>query len=112
MTVRAGARVEHARFDALDPALDALRVRITGLADDAARRPPETKLKRYSPVDQVVARAELAGPERRLASRHAGIDVRGDGSSEPYVGRVRRKLLKAPDGEDVISALRRALQGE
>lgn len=111
MTVRAGARVEHARFDALDPAIDALKARVTLLADDAAQRPPDTQLKRYSPADQVVARAELAGPQRRLASRHAGIDVRGDGSSEPYVGWVRRKPLEAPNGEDVFSALRQALEG-
>ena len=81
------------------------------LADDAAQQPQRTELKRYSPADQVVARAELAGPERRLASRHAGIDVHGDGSSEPYVGRVRRKPLDAAAGEDVFSALRRALEG-
>jgi len=60
----------------------------------------------------VVARAEIAGPERRLASRHAGIDVHGDGSSEPYIGRVRRKPLQSPAGEDVFSALRRALEPE
>ena len=112
MTVRADARVEHARFDALDPALDALKARVTALADDAERRPPQTPLKRYSPADQVVARVELAGPERRLASRHAGIDVRGDGSSEPYAGRVRRKLLEAAPGEDIFAALRRALGGD
>jgi len=81
------------------------------LADDAAQQPQKTELKRYSPADQVVARAELAGPERRLASRHAGIDVHGDGSSEPYVGRVRRKRLDAAAGEDLFSALRRALEG-
>ena len=110
MTVRAGARVERARFDALDPALETLKARVTALADDAARQPQKTELKRYSPADQVVARVELAGPERRLASRHAGIDVRGDGSSEPYVGRVRRKPLESPAGEDVYSALRQALK--
>ena len=87
-----------------------MKARVTVLADDAARRPPQTQLKRYSPAEQVVARAELAGPERRLASRHAGIDVRGDGSSEPYVGRVRRKPLETPAGKDVFSALRRALE--
>jgi hypothetical protein len=81
------------------------------LADDAAQQPQKTELKRYSPADQVVARAELAGPERRFASRHAGIDVHGDGSSEPYVGRVRRKRLDAAAGEDLFSALRRALEG-
>jgi hypothetical protein len=98
------------RFDALDRALDALKSRASALADDAARQPQKTELKRYSPAEQVVARVELSGPERRLASRHAGIDVRGDGSSEPYVGRVRRKPLETPDGEDVFSALHRALQ--
>jgi len=108
--VRVGPRVDHARFDALDSAIDALKTRITALADDAARHPTQTQLKRYSPAEQVVARAELAGPQRRLASRHAGIDVHGDGSSEPYVGRVRRKPLQTPDGEDAFAALRRALE--
>jgi hypothetical protein len=106
-----GARVEHMRFDALDRALDALESRATALADDAARQPQKTELKRYSPAEQVVARAELAGPERRLARRHAGIDVHGDGSSEPYVGRVRRTRLETASGEDAFSALRRALTG-
>ena len=108
--MRVGPRVDHARFDALDPAIDALKTRISALADDAARLPAQTQLKRYSPADQVIARAELAGPERRLARRHAGVDVRGDGSSEPYVGRVRRKPLQTPPGEDVFSSLRRALR--
>jgi hypothetical protein len=93
------------------PALDALKARVTVLADEAARRPPPTQLKRYPPADQVVARVELAGPERRLASRHVGVDVRGDGSSEPYVGRVRRKRIATPVGDDVFSVLRRALEG-
>jgi hypothetical protein len=106
-----GPRVDHARFDALGPALDALKARVTSLAEDAAQRPAATQLKRYSPADQVVARAELAGPERRLASRHAGVDVRGDGSSEPYVGRVRRKRLEVSPEHDVFSALREALEG-
>jgi hypothetical protein len=101
--------VEHARFGALDSALDMLQARVNRLVEDAAQRPAETQLKRYSPADQVVARAELAGPERRLASRHAGVDVRGDGTLEPYVGRVRRKRLEAPSGNDVIAALRQAL---
>ncbi|MGH2882268.1 MAG: hypothetical protein ACRDPA_06130, partial [Solirubrobacteraceae bacterium] len=111
LTVRAGARVEHVKFDALDQGLDALESRATALADDAARQPQKTELKRYSPADQVVARLELAGPERRLPRRHAGIDVHGDGSSEPYVGRVRRRRLETDAGEDARSALRRALTG-
>jgi hypothetical protein len=73
------------------------------------RRPPATQLRRYAPADQVTARAELAGPERRLASVHGGIDVRGDGSTEAYLGRVRRTPLDPGHREDSIAALRRAL---
>jgi len=40
---------------------------------------------------------------------HAGIDVHGDGSIEAYLGRVRRKALDPPAGEDAISVLRKAL---
>ena len=110
--MRAGPRVDHTRFDALDAALDALEHRVTQLADDAARRPPETQLKRYTPAEQVVARVELSGPQRRLSSRHAGIDVRGDGATDAYLGRIRRKRIERADGDDTVAALRRALLGE
>ena len=56
-----------------------------------------------------MARIELSGPQRRLASVHVGVDVRGDGSTEPYVGRVRRKALDVGPDEDAITALRRAI---
>jgi hypothetical protein len=74
-----------------------------------AEDPPGTRLRRYAPNEQVVARIELSGPQRRLASVHAGIDVRGDGSTEAYVGRVRRKALDAGSDADVIAALRQAI---
>jgi hypothetical protein len=56
-----------------------------------------------------VGRVELAGPERRLARTHAGVDIRGDGSTEAYLGRVRRSALSQAPGEDALAALRRAL---
>jgi hypothetical protein len=71
--------------------------------------PPGTRLRRYSPEEQVVARIELSGPQRRLASVHAGVDVRGDGSTEAYVGRVRRRALDIGPDDDTIAALRRAI---
>ena len=79
------------------------------LAEAARQEPEQTRLRRYAPEEQVVARLELAGPERRLAGTHAGVDVRGDGSTEAYLGRVRRQSLDLADGEDGLAALRRAL---
>ena len=107
--MRAGPRVERRRFDALDDALDGLGDRVRELAGAAQRTPAATQLRRYEPADQVVARLELSGPQRRLASVHAGVDVRGDGSTEAYLGRVRRKLIDRRSGEDDLAALRRAL---
>ena len=75
-----------------------------------ARDPAETRLRRYGPAEQVVARVELAGPQRRLAGTHAGVDIRGDGSTEAYVGRIRRRPLDRPAGEDAVAALHRALR--
>jgi hypothetical protein len=71
--------------------------------------PPGTRLHRYSPEEQVLARIELFGPQRRLPRVHAGVDVRGDGSTEAYVGRVRRQALAVGPDEDPIAALRRAV---
>ena len=57
----------------------------------------------------MVGRIELAGPERRLATVHAGVDVRGDGSTEAYTGRVRKRPLDRGQDEDLIAAFRRAI---
>ncbi|MBV9802818.1 MAG: hypothetical protein JO130_06495 [Solirubrobacterales bacterium] len=100
------------RFDALEPALAELTARAGELADATARDPAATRLRRYGPEEQVVARLELAGPERRLARVHAGVDIRGDGASEAYTGRVRRRLIEPAGGEDVIAALVHAVRDE
>jgi hypothetical protein len=86
-----------------------LRQRIDELAQSAAEDPPGTRLHRYAPEEQVVARIELSGPQRRLPRVHAGIDVRGDGSTEAYVGRVHRQPLDVGPNEDPIAALRQAI---
>jgi hypothetical protein len=109
LTVRTGARVQSTGFDELDPALDALEVRARELAKSAPRQPLELRYKRYDAVQRVFARVELSGPQRLLPNIRAGLDVRGDGSIEPYRGRVKREPIEQSKGETPYAALRRAV---
>jgi hypothetical protein len=110
LTVRSGPRVARTRFDTLDEALKALRANGRELAQAAPRRTVDTKIKRFAPVQQVVARLELAGPQRLSPSVQAGLDVRGDGSTEPFLGRIRRRVIEPRRGEDSYAALGRAVR--
>lgn len=107
--MRAGPKVQRTRFDALEGALDALEHRARELSESAPRDAVDVRFKRFEPIEQVVARIELAGPERLLPSVRAGVDVRGDGSTEAYLGRVRREVIDQRRGETALRALRRAL---
>jgi hypothetical protein len=109
LTVRVGPRVERLRFDQLDDALDAAEARARELASQAPRESIDVKYRRFEPIQQVAARLEIAGPERLMPSVRAGVDVRGDGSTEAYVGRVRRELVQQRKGESAYRALRRVL---
>jgi len=103
---RRGPEVERLRFGDLGAALKAIEER--GRAAEASRAAEPAGgglMRRIEPVQQVVARLELRGP-RRL---RAGVDVRGDGSSESYTGRVRRRLVEQAPGESAYDALRRAV---
>jgi hypothetical protein len=107
VTVRSGPKVERERHEGLADALAAIERRGRELEGDAEARPVGGKLlRRYEPVQQVVARLELSGPKRV----RAGVDVRGDGSSEAFIGRLRRKLVEQRRGESPYDALRRALK--
>jgi hypothetical protein len=105
VTVREGSRVRRERHDDLESALKALERDAHSIAANAEARPIDAKLRRFEPVEQVVARLELAGPGRL----RAGIDVRGDGSSEAFMGRLRRRLIEQRQGESPEAALRRTL---
>jgi hypothetical protein len=107
VTIRLGPKVERERFSDLGTALDAMEERGRELERGAdAHAVGGTLIRRIEPVQQVVARLELAGP-RRL---RAGVDVRGNGSSEAFTGRVRRRLVEQRRGESAYDALRRALE--
>jgi hypothetical protein len=104
--VRSGGKVRKERYDDLRAALGAVARVVGELADDASARPVGGGLMRkLEPVQQVVGRIELTGPDRL----RAGVDVRGDGSSEAFTGRVRRELVEQRRRESAVDALRRVL---
>jgi hypothetical protein len=107
LTVRSRAKVRKERYPDLDTALAAVERIGAELADGASARPAGgTFIRRIEPVQQVVGRIEIAGAGRL----RAGVDVRGDGSSEAFTGRVRRHLVEQRRGETPYDALRRALR--
>jgi hypothetical protein len=106
LTVRSRAKVRKERHADLDAALAAVERIGRELSDGADARPEGgTLIRRFEPVQQVVGRIELAGPGRL----RAGIDVRGDGSSEAFTGRLRRRLVEQRRGESAYDALRRVV---
>jgi hypothetical protein len=98
--------VERLRFDTLADALADAELRGRALQVSAPGRVVDVKVKRFEPVQQVVARLELSGPGRL----RAGLDVRGDGSAEAYTGRLRREVVAQAAGEDAYAALARAIK--
>jgi hypothetical protein len=109
--LRAGPSVEHTRFEDLGATVDALERRMDELAPEARRQATEVFKRRFDPVRQVVARGEIAGPGGFFGGARGGIDLRGDGSAEAYVGRVRRALVELQPGETAYDGLRRSLGG-
>jgi hypothetical protein len=109
LTERAGPKVRRSSFADIEPVLAALEARARELARAAPGDAVDAKFKRFEPQQRVVARLELAGPQRFVPSVRAGVDVRGDGSVEAFRGRVRREVISQQRGEDPYAALRRAL---
>jgi hypothetical protein len=109
LTVRTGPKVQRERFEQLAPALDAIESRARELADGVPNKPVDAKFKQFDASEIVAARLELAGPQRLLPSTRAGIDVHGDGSTEAYLGSLRREVIEQRKGETAYKALRRAV---
>ena len=107
VTTRIGGRVERQKLDQLEAALTTLERKARELEASSRAAPTGGGLmRRFEPVQQVGGRIELAAPR----GVRAGVDVRGDGSSEAFTGRVRRKLVAQQDGESPYDALRRVLR--
>jgi hypothetical protein len=109
LTIRTGPKVKRERFPVLDEALDAIEACGRELASTVTKDSVDVGVKRFDPIQQVSARIELAGPERLVPSVRAGVDVRGDGSTEAYLGRVKRQIVEQRKGESAYTALRRAV---
>ena len=107
LTVRRRGATEKRRFATLPEALAALESSVDALVPEQRRGPERALARELEPVQQVAVRAEIAGP-RRL---RCGVDLRGDGSTEAFTGRVRRRLVERAPGETAYDALRRALAG-
>jgi hypothetical protein len=105
LTVRHGPRVDRERFATLDEALSGLEEKLRSLDPGRPAQTVRFLNREFEPVGQVAARAEIAGP-RRL---RAGVDLRGDGSTEAWTGRWRRALVEQQPGETAFQALRRTL---
>ncbi len=106
LTVRSSAKVRKKQHRGLDEALQQLEREGRELQAAAHERPVGgTLIRRLEPVQIVVGRLELSGPGRL----RAGVDIRGDGSSEAFTGRVRRRVVAQQDGESPYDALRRRL---
>ena len=108
LVVRTEGKVEQARPDSLDAALDSLEWRARELSESVDAKVVDAKIRKFDPIQQVVGRLELSGPSRL----RAGVDVRGDGSMESYTGRLRRKLIEQRGGESPFDALRRKLASD
>jgi hypothetical protein len=111
LTVRDGSKVTRRRFPALVEALEALERATSELAGRRLRDTVDLRYRKFAPMAQVAIRVEVSGPGRILAPVRGGIDVRGDGSTEAYTGRVRRRLVEPRSGETAYQALRRVLAG-
>ena len=105
VVVRHGPKVDKHQAGTLAAALDVLEFEARAVAGGPRRKPIDARVRTYEPAQQVAARAELRG-----AGVRAGVDVRGDGSTEAWTGRIRRRLVERRDGEDAFAALRRVLQ--
>jgi hypothetical protein len=106
LRIRVRGKVERQRHPTLPDALDALAARADELAR-AAEAEPEGGgiMRRIDPVQQVAGRLEVAGPHRL----RAGLDVRGDGSTEAWTGQLRRQVIEQRPDESAADALRRTL---
>ena len=110
LTIRIGAEVKHLQAETLDQALELLKKQLGPLTTQSSRKPVGLGYRTYEPAQQVAARGELRINKKRFRSTYAGVDVRGDGSSEAWIGHFGRKLIDQEAGESSFDALSRRVK--
>lgn len=111
-TVRVKGKVTRERHATFDEALDSAERHAGQAALKPAVQTVDLKVREYAPAAQVSARIEVSGPGRLLPAVRAGLDVRGDGSTAAWTGRLQRTVIEPDDRETPTDALRRALSSE
>jgi hypothetical protein len=106
--VRHGSEVEHAQFDELGAAVDAMRARALEIRAEGPVK-GVSSLRDYGPEAQVHARLQLSG-KGWLRKPVAGIDVRGDGTLMPFRGGVGREELDPTGHETPFDLVRETLE--
>ncbi len=103
LKVRRGPKVVKSKHRSIAAALLELQAALAPVGTVGA-----TNLFRreYAPEQQVVARGEL-----RAGRAFGGIDLRGDGSLEPWTGRLSKRPVPVGPDETAFAALARALEG-
>jgi hypothetical protein len=109
LIVRAGPDVRREHFETLEGALHALGEHLDVLAPSSRREEASILRRRIEPSAQVAARIELVAPGGAGKITHAGIDLRGDGSTEAFTGRIRKRLVEQHADESSLDALARVL---
>jgi hypothetical protein len=102
--------VEHASFEELGAAVDAMRRRAFEIRAEGPVK-GVSSLRDFGPEAQVHARLQLSG-RGILRKPAAGIDVRGDGTFMPFRGGVRREELDPASHETPFDLVRETLELE
>lgn len=109
LTVRDGPSVARSSHGSLSDAVDRLQAETAAAAARPDAAPVDARIRRFEPGDRVVLRAEVRGPQRFFAGTACGMDVRGDGRLEPWVGGRSRTVVEVGPRETAWQALRREL---
>ncbi|MEA2389919.1 MAG: hypothetical protein QOK31_28 [Solirubrobacteraceae bacterium] len=107
--MRARGRMTRRRFPSLDAALDEAELQAAQATLAPRAQTVDLRVRQFAPETQVAVRIEVSGPGRLLPAVRGGLDVRGDGSTEAWTGRVRREVVKPARRETPGQALRRVL---